>query len=412
MTKTAQPPAPPRRSALDRATAMRLAATEYGRYLDQLRSLDPGQWRLPTDCPAWDVRAMATHNLGMAEMVASFRENLRQNRAASRRGGLFIDALTGLQVQERATMTPAADRGPLRQGRPTRRPGPDSRMPALLRSRAMPVAQPVGGIDETWTIGFLIDTILTRDTWMHRVDTARATGRPVGLTADHDGVLVADVVAEWAGRHGAPCVVRPTGPAGGQWQFGTGGPELRTRGGRVLPDPVRPCRRRRSAQRRGPVLVGARHAIGRSTTAPHRGSRRRSLRRLRHPPRGRKRPGRAAVPRNLRRQRQHPRAGPPARRRRLPHAGTRPVLAHRTGLSAQRRVRHTRVPGHARKLDWTAATTASPRRSRTCSPCPSAAAPSEESGSASAAHSATPSRHPAESTAEDPTPSCPTTAPE
>ena len=225
MTKTAQPPAPPRRPALDRATAMTLAATEYGRYLDQLRSLDPGQWSLPTDCPAWDVRAMATHNLGMAEMVASFRENLRQNRAASRRGGLFIDALTGLQVQERATMTPPqivvryAQVGP-------RAAGARRRMPALLRSRAMPVAQPVGGIDETWTIGFLIDTILTRDTWMHRVDTARATGRPVGLTADHDGVLVADVVAEWAARHDAPCVVRLTGPAGGQWQFGTGGPEL------------------------------------------------------------------------------------------------------------------------------------------------------------------------------------------
>ena len=27
----------PRRSVLDRATALRLAATEYGRYLDQLR---------------------------------------------------------------------------------------------------------------------------------------------------------------------------------------------------------------------------------------------------------------------------------------------------------------------------------------------------------------------------------------
>ena len=33
-------PARPRRSLLDRNTAMRLAATEYGRYLDLLRSLD------------------------------------------------------------------------------------------------------------------------------------------------------------------------------------------------------------------------------------------------------------------------------------------------------------------------------------------------------------------------------------
>lgn len=225
MTKAARPPAPPRRSTLDRATAMRLAATEYGRYLDQLRSLEPRHWTLPTDCPAWDVRAMATHNLGMAEMVASFRENLRQNRAATRRGGLFIDALTGLQVEERATMTPPQIVARYAQVSPgaarARR-----RMPALLRRRAMPLAQPVGGIEEPWTIGFLIDTILTRDTWMHRVDTARATGRPLVLTPDHDGVLVADVVAEWAGRHDAPCVLRLTGPAGGQWHFGTGGPEF------------------------------------------------------------------------------------------------------------------------------------------------------------------------------------------
>ena len=213
---------------------MRLAATEYGRNLDQLRSLEPEHWSLSTDCPAWDVRAMATHNLGMAEMVASFRENLRQNRAATRRGGLFIDALTGLQVEERATMTPPqivaryAQVGP-RAARARRR------MPALLRRRVMPVAQPVGGIDEPWTIGYLIDTILTRDTWMHRVDTAQATGRPLVLTPDHDGVLVADVVAEWAGRHDVPCVLRLTGPAGGQWQFGTGGPELEL-------DPVEFCR--------------------------------------------------------------------------------------------------------------------------------------------------------------------------
>jgi hypothetical protein len=37
-------------------------------------------------------------------------------------------------------------------------------------------------------------------------------------------VLVADVVEEWAQRHGRPFTLRLTGPAGGTW--GTGGPEL------------------------------------------------------------------------------------------------------------------------------------------------------------------------------------------
>ena len=38
--------------------------------------------------------------------------------------------------------------------------------------------------------------ILTRDTWMHRVDISRATGRDLVLTAEHDGRIVADVVDE------------------------------------------------------------------------------------------------------------------------------------------------------------------------------------------------------------------------
>jgi hypothetical protein len=46
------------------------------------------------------------------------------------------------------------------------------------------------------------------------------------LTADHDGVLVDDVVREWAGRHQRPCGLHLTGPAGGSWEFGTGGPRL------------------------------------------------------------------------------------------------------------------------------------------------------------------------------------------
>jgi uncharacterized cupin superfamily protein len=68
--------------------------------------------------------------------------------------------------------------------------------------------------------------ILTRDTWMHRLDLARATGRDPVHTADHDGVIVADVVAEWARRHGQPYRLELTGPAGGSWSCGTGGEEI------------------------------------------------------------------------------------------------------------------------------------------------------------------------------------------
>jgi uncharacterized protein (TIGR03083 family) len=242
MTMTA--PSKPRAAALPRDTAMRLAATEYQRFADMLRALSPDDWARPTECPGWDVRAMASHALGMVEMAASIREQRRQPRLARSRGGVFIDALTALQVDERADMTPAqitgryAARGP-KAARARRR------TPGFIRRRVMLIPQQAGAHEEPWTIGYLIDVILTRDPWMHRADIARATGAPHVLTADHDGVIVADVVAEWAARHGQPYTLHLTGPAGGSWASGDGGPLIET-------DAVDFCR----------VLSGRGHAGG------------------------------------------------------------------------------------------------------------------------------------------------------
>jgi len=46
------------------------------------------------------------------------------------------------------------------------------------------------------------------------------------LTADHDGRLVANTVAEWARRHGQPFTLVLSGPAGGQWRAGDGGEQI------------------------------------------------------------------------------------------------------------------------------------------------------------------------------------------
>ena len=82
-THTQEEEMKPRTPALDRRTAMRLAATEYQRCAELLRSLDTQAWAAPTACPAWDVRQMAAHMLGMVEMAASIREGGRQRRAAA-----------------------------------------------------------------------------------------------------------------------------------------------------------------------------------------------------------------------------------------------------------------------------------------------------------------------------------------
>lgn len=215
----------PRKPALDRATAKRLMTTEYTRVVDQLKTLTVADWSTPTCNTGWDVRALVAHMLGMVAMAASVREQRRQMRAAHARGGEFIDALTAVQVDKYDGWTPAQLTEEYERLAPKAVTG-RTRMPGLLRGRKMPGEQPINPPHdyEPWTFAFLVDVILTRDPWMHRTDIAAATGRPLVLTADHDGVLVDDVVREWAGRHGQPCSLTLTGPAGGTWQLETGGP--------------------------------------------------------------------------------------------------------------------------------------------------------------------------------------------
>jgi uncharacterized protein (TIGR03083 family) len=213
----------PRTSALDRGVAMRLAATEYDRVVALLATLTPEQWSAPTDCPAWDVRAMAGHMLGMAQMAATLRETVRQQvgsqRRAKRGGASLLDALTALQVEKNADLTRSEVLDEMR------RVGPKAararrRSPSFVRARTMPGQQEVGDHQEAWTFGYLLDVILTRDPFLHRVDITRATGTPMHADPAHEGIIVDDVVQEWAGRHGAPYQLVLTGPAGGRWNRG------------------------------------------------------------------------------------------------------------------------------------------------------------------------------------------------
>ena len=221
-TTSTQTKAGPWRPALDRPVAMSLAATEYQRFAAQLEQLTEADWSRATECPAWDVKAMVGHVTGMAEMCASLLEQARQMRVASRSDGPQVDALTALQVAKHASATPAEVTRRFAEMAPKAARG-RRRMPAPVR-RFATFEENVAGRPERWTVGFLTDVILTRDVWMHRVDIARATGRELDLTADHDGVLIADVAAEWARRHGQSCSLNLSGPAGGRWSWGTGGP--------------------------------------------------------------------------------------------------------------------------------------------------------------------------------------------
>jgi len=215
----------PRTSQLDRQTAMRLAVTEYERVTSLFERLTPEQWSAPTECPDWDVRAMAGHMLGMAQMVASVPEMIRQQLASGKRqkrdGGLTVDAFTALQVEKNAALTTAELVEAMRRTGPKAARG-RRRMPSVVRNRTIPEEQDVDGQKESWTSGFLLDTILTRDPFMHRIDITHATGLEMELTADHEGRIIDDVVREWAARHAEPYTLELTGTAGGRWSQGEG----------------------------------------------------------------------------------------------------------------------------------------------------------------------------------------------
>jgi uncharacterized protein (TIGR03083 family) len=198
--------------------AMRRQAHELGGTLALLRPLDDAAWTAATCCPGWDIRAMYQHVLGACEAGASIRENLRQLRLAQAHrklhGGPLEAALSAVQIRDRAGLSPAQIIGRLTAIAPKTVRG-RTRTPALVRKHAKLTVD--GPVQETWQLGYLIDTIYLRDLWMHRTDAALALSRPLQLSAGHDGRIVADVVAEWARLHGQPFLLDLTGPAGGTY---------------------------------------------------------------------------------------------------------------------------------------------------------------------------------------------------
>ena len=205
---------------ITRPESVTLARTENGRMAELLRSLTPDDWGRPTDCPAWDVRAMAGHVLGMTETFTGLARFVATMVAGQRAAGNgpAIDGITAVQVKANAGLSTAdlVRRMEVAGPRQARWRGRRRLMRAIPSTEELPE-----GGTERWRLGFVLDTILTRDTWMHRVDITRATGRPLELTTEHDGRIVADVVREWAARHGQPFRLQLTGSAGGAFAGGT-----------------------------------------------------------------------------------------------------------------------------------------------------------------------------------------------
>ena len=207
--------------------AMKLAETEIERMIDVVDQLSPRHWSLPTDCEEWDVKALLSHQLGAMEGNASLREFVRQylvaTKKSKRSGRPLVDEMTAGQVSDLASLSPVELANRLRSKAQASVRG-RRRIPALMRS--LPI-KPGAPFDGTWKLGYLVDTIMNRDFWMHRVDLTRATGLEMVLTSEHDGVIVDDVVNEWARAHGQQFKLVLAGVAGGTFAQGQRGEEIR-----------------------------------------------------------------------------------------------------------------------------------------------------------------------------------------
>jgi uncharacterized protein (TIGR03083 family) len=211
--------------------AAEVATGAYDDLIALLETLRSDDGRAPTECVAWNVSDMVGHLIGSAKAAASKRELLRQNlygfRHARQYDGNAMDAYNALQVAEHASLTPAERVAALKavaaeavRGR--------MRTPALLRAVSVSVKSNgsiVKGMPNKGNVGYLMDVVYTRDVFMHRIDISRAVGRELS-PGKNDRRIVEDAVGEWARRHQQPVEVVLSGPAGGKFVQGSGGPRI------------------------------------------------------------------------------------------------------------------------------------------------------------------------------------------
>jgi uncharacterized protein (TIGR03083 family) len=212
--------------------ADRLAQAAYDALLEDLERLSPEDWRRPTECEGWTVRDMVAHLVGAAEGHASMPVFVRQYswgvRHRSSFGGSSLDAMNQRQIDDQRDRSDddllrrlrwLAPRAVAGRARRARRLG---RVPVGLE----PAGSWYEGMPTRTTMAELCAVVLTRDVWAHRLDLGRTVRRTPSLDPAVDGRIVADLVADWAARHGRPVTLTLTGDAGGVFRTGPGGPAL------------------------------------------------------------------------------------------------------------------------------------------------------------------------------------------
>jgi uncharacterized protein (TIGR03083 family) len=213
---------------LSRRRAAEVADAELAAFQEVVSGLDGPDWDRPTDSAGWSVRDIVAHVAGQYEELARPDTFLRRLRTARRRypDRIALHGHNQLQIDELAGRSSAeltahlARFGPKGLAAIRRMPGFVRRLPSTMFFPEPPLPDR--------RMSYLFDVLTPRDTWMHRLELVRATGRQ-WRPYPHDADVVAQVVRDLdRGWRDAPFQLTLTGPAGGTWTIGTGTAAIRS----------------------------------------------------------------------------------------------------------------------------------------------------------------------------------------
>lgn len=201
--------------------AHRLLQTALDRFLVLMESLNPQDWDKPTACAEWSVRDILAHQAGGYASGTSYKEILRQASHLPKRGQLIEDAINAFQLKERAGKSPSELINELKQVGPI---AAKKWAYQFQLAKLISIPHPIAG---SLSFRYLMWIIHSRDTWMHRLDICRATGKTFEQTRDHDGriaeLVMLDVANLLKKKYDGPALIFDlTGIAGGTWKIGNG----------------------------------------------------------------------------------------------------------------------------------------------------------------------------------------------
>ncbi|MFJ9783441.1 maleylpyruvate isomerase family mycothiol-dependent enzyme [Amycolatopsis sp. NPDC101161] len=214
----------------DREEVARVGFAELSALEALLGSLGEEDWRRPT-ASGWTVHEMVAHLVGQHVETARPWTIASRVRAARKRFPSMsaLDAHNALQVATFGSLSGDELRAWLAQVGP-RAVRMRRRAPSFVRRQRTDRTFPGESLVEP-ELAYVMDVLSNRDTWLHRLEIARATGREFAVGAD-DGLVVAQVVRDLALRWSGPALVMDlSGPAGGSWQLGEGEPVAWARAG-------------------------------------------------------------------------------------------------------------------------------------------------------------------------------------